>query len=254
MPMSLVTGEVSLYAFNCFPCLHKNLSYMLLSVYIYINWYNDNQPFMLSTNMYCNNTKCSQTTCIIFPKFYMKGHVIGHLLLVKSLDQKLVKALTCSKPRVMLYRVIFYHVLSRASGIFNPFARSVVVFAGGIAGLWSHINRLSEWAIEAPSYCSGHLYTVTKLSVAWRTICLYVYTQYNICTLLHSTLKAEILLAGSWTTKQNPYQNPCIYQGHDDVIKWKHFPRCWPFVRGIHGNRWIPRTKASDAELYSASE
>ena len=25
---------------------------------------------------------------------------------------------------------------------------------------------------------------------------------------------------------------PC----HDDVIKWKHFPRYWPFVRGIH--RW----------------
>ena len=34
----------------------------------------------------------------------------------------------------------------------------------------------------------------------------------------------------------------CKYQGqgqvitvhHDDVIKWKHFPRNWPFVRGIH--------------------
>ena len=36
---------------------------------------------------------------------------------------------------------------------------------------------------------------------------------------------------------------------HDDVIKWKHFPRYWPFVRGIHRSRWIPRTKASDAEL-----
>ena len=23
---------------------------------------------------------------------------------------------------------------------------------------------------------------------------------------------------------------------HDEVIKWKHFPRYWPFVRGIH--RW----------------
>ena len=34
---------------------------------------------------------------------------------------------------------------------------------------------------------------------------------------------------------------------HDDVTKWKHFPRYWPFVRGIH--RWIPRTKASDTEL-----
>ena len=24
---------------------------------------------------------------------------------------------------------------------------------------------------------------------------------------------------------------------HDDVIKWKHFPHCWSFVRGIH---WSP--------------
>ena len=24
---------------------------------------------------------------------------------------------------------------------------------------------------------------------------------------------------------------------HDDVIKWKHFPRYWPFLRGIH---WWP--------------
>ena len=30
---------------------------------------------------------------------------------------------------------------------------------------------------------------------------------------------------------------------HDDVIKWKHFPRNWPFVWGIHWDRWIPRTK-----------
>ena len=25
-----------------------------------------------------------------------------------------------------------------------------------------------------------------------------------------------------------------IYSTYDDVIKWKHFPRYWPFVRGIH--------------------
>ena len=24
------------------------------------------------------------------------------------------------------------------------------------------------------------------------------------------------------------------FKFHDDVIKWKHFPRNWPFVRGIH--------------------
>ena len=33
---------------------------------------------------------------------------------------------------------------------------------------------------------------------------------------------------------------------HDDVIKWKHFPRYWPFVRGIHRSR----RKASYAELW----
>ena len=37
-----------------------------------------------------------------------------------------------------------------------------------------------------------------------------------------------------------------IISRHDDVIKWKHFPRYWPFVRGIyrspvnspHKGRW----------------
>ena len=27
---------------------------------------------------------------------------------------------------------------------------------------------------------------------------------------------------------------PCFLWYHDDAIKWKHFPRNWPFVRGIH--------------------
>ena len=27
---------------------------------------------------------------------------------------------------------------------------------------------------------------------------------------------------------------PSIFHSHDDVIKWKRFPRYWPFVRGIH--------------------
>ena len=36
-----------------------------------------------------------------------------------------------------------------------------------------------------------------------------------------------------WTMEMN-----CVHRGkgwaHDDVIKWKHFPRNWPFVREIH--------------------
>ena len=63
---------------------------------------------------------------------------------------------------------------------------------------------------------------------------------------------------------------------HDDVIKWKHFPRYWPFVRGIHRspvnsphkgqwrgalmfslicvwiNSWINNRKAGDLRRYQA--
>ena len=37
---------------------------------------------------------------------------------------------------------------------------------------------------------------------------------------------------------------------HDDIFKWKHFPRYWPFVRRIHWGPVNSRTKASDAELW----
>ena len=39
----------------------------------------------------------------------------------------------------------------------------------------------------------------------------------------------------------------CHHEGYDDVILKKKFPRHWPFVRGITGQRWIPLTKAGDA-------
>ena len=44
-----------------------------------------------------------------------------------------------------------------------------------------------------------------------------------------SYMKTELL---TWRC----YQRTSIANNHDDVIKWKHFPRYWPFVRGIH--RW----------------
>ena len=63
---------------------------------------------------------------------------------------------------------------------------------------------------------------------------------------------------------------------HDDVIKWKHFPRYWPFVRGMHRspfnsphkgqwrgalmfslicvwiNGWVNDREASDLKRYRA--
>ena len=36
---------------------------------------------------------------------------------------------------------------------------------------------------------------------------------------------------------------------HDDVTKWKHFPRYWPFVRGIHRS---PVTSPHEGEWHGA--
>ena len=54
----------------------------------------------------------------------------------------------------------------------------------------------------------------------------------------------------------HPLVCPCgllvskITKLHDDVIKWKHVPRYWPFVRGIHLSPVNFPTKVSDAELW----
>ena len=76
----------------------------------------------------------------------------------------------------------------------------------------------------------------------------------------------ECAIGNSFPTIFSYNAKDCVVHGSvtssmridDDVIKWKYFPRNWPFVLGIHRSRWIPHTKASDAELWcflwSASE
>ena len=42
----------------------------------------------------------------------------------------------------------------------------------------------------------------------------------------HKIIRAQATQRNSLKHEQNGH--------HDDVIKWKHFPHHWPFVRGIH--------------------
>ena len=44
-----------------------------------------------------------------------------------------------------------------------------------------------------------------------------------------------MLVKGLVPNSTSTFKWPCYYIiPHDDVIKWKHLPRFWPFVRGIH--------------------
>ena len=51
-----------------------------------------------------------------------------------------------------------------------------------------------------------------------------------------------------WDISPFPPFDLIYFTLHDDVIKWKHFPRYWTFVQ-IY-TLWIPLTKASDAKLW----
>ena len=55
-------------------------------------------------------------------------------------------------------------------------------------------------------------------------------------SLFHWTIKKSVLVqVMAWHIANDNddlvHLHTCV---HDDVIKWKHFPRYWPFVRGIH--------------------
>ena len=52
----------------------------------------------------------------------------------------------------------------------------------------------------------------------------------------------------SWLHENDTYK---MFSYHDDVIKWKHFPRYWPFVWGIH---WPPLRSPSDVTLMEVSQ
>ena len=54
-----------------------------------------------------------------------------------------------------------------------------------------------------------------------------------------------------WIAGLLPFSNkPCNLLGDDDVIKWKHFPRYRPFVRGIRRSPANSLAKVSHVELW----
>ena len=86
--------------------------------------------------------------------------------------------------------------------------------------------------------------------------CIYIYVSIAMYFLVNALIPISIFILSfpTLSTPSNSIQAVHSYRpelfNHDDVIKWKHFSRYWPFVRGIRRPRWIPLTKASDAELW----
>ena len=89
------------------------------------------------------------------------------------------------------------------------------------------LERMRGWTgllIEAnPEYFAELL--TTRRNVYSINACLSVKNE---------TDQVTFRTAGLFGGLANKMDETHLRYGHDDVIKWKRFPRYWPFVRGIH--------------------
>ena len=84
------------------------------------------------------------------------------------------------------------------------------------------VNMRSTWVLSAPD--GPH---VGPMNLAIGVPFLPLYTQVSTWPCPSYTV-VPVTSCGIWYTGKSQPPRP------DDVIKWKHFPRYWPFVRGIH--------------------
>ena len=118
---------------------------------------------------------------------------------------------------------------------------------------WLH-HEDRERTSQRKFHCQRWFLSITYIKILWMSILTHLKqcflnaiteafcANWDIET-RHDTLYwyAETLQN---TVQDGRYIHGAVLSFHDDVIKWKHFPRYWPFVRGIHRSPVNSRTKA----------
>ena len=89
---------------------------------------------------------------------------------------------------------------------------------------WHDTIALNLLMIAKPHYMSRLAQMLQVACMLTQVIGLFV-ARSNITKILHQVWQFQ-----SWQIGLTIH----ISQLHYDVIKWEHFPRYWPFVRGIH--------------------
>ena len=125
------------------------------------------------------------------------------------------------------------------------FAKDSDVFVNTLVAI---VFEITDILVQPPIRFNFKQYVCIIIMQTWaprsqhkqRTVCIMVvYTSH---------FKASLHSLGTYSISRCCFTTigiPIIQMGgphdfimeHDDVIKWKHFPRYWPFVRGIHRSR-----------------
>ena len=95
-----------------------------------------------------------------------------------------------------------------------------------------HVHNTSK---ESCITTIGFLLCHCQNDKTWVDLLLVKGTQILFCLKhIYNRDSIETALLASWIFNPTSASTLHIYRTHDDVIKWKHFPQYWPFVRGIH--------------------
>ena len=103
------------------------------------------------------------------------------------------------------------------------------------------VNKFSEKLVFNRHWNCLVLFTfVSKL--CWKRNCKMMFIPFCGARCFKSLGLVCVCSVNIWLTtvcccnNKEPHSGPRrkLNQFHDDVIKWKHFPRYWPFVRGSH--------------------
>ena len=114
-----------------------------------------------------------------------------------------------------------------------------------------YIGSYSGWLTSGNKPLPGLMLTQMGAAIwrHWAAMCIQFYFRRNLfmvrlfsngCTRYMKTKyvtpckQYKACVSFGWSTSMFLMSFRINLTGHDDVIKWKHFPRYWPFVKGIH--------------------
>ena len=97
---------------------------------------------------------------------------------------------------------------------------------------WSKVTHWYVWHKVFSVVCPWKIQTVLR-PVLWIPLSIGIAPPQR--SLLHWNLQCASSMRHNIYWPMHTVTVPCKEcPWHDYVIKWKHFPRYWPFVRGIH--------------------
>ena len=167
----------------------------------------DGDLMMQSCHLYASTTFNDLTCQGNITINFIRAVVFPHYIVSKTIHYQIYKQVMFSW-NYFTAAQLYFHILMAQGYVKNNNSQATRFRALH----WSKTD-FKYWADEKTDKAQSYMYVIQSQLI-------YMMNKENIWFWVHWQRQHSRLIIMEWT--------------HDDVIKWKHFPRDWPFVRGIH--------------------